>query len=82
MITIYYLGQLAELTRLSQEETEAETINDVLKYIKKSYGREAYKEAKRMMITINQVSIGLLNKTKSPLKSGDRVHFFPMSSGG
>lgn len=81
-ITVKYRGDLAELTKISAESISANTVSDVLKYIKRSYGNDAHKSAKRMLITVNGKSILLLKNEKTALFDGDTVTFLPICGGG
>ncbi|GAB1475278.1 hypothetical protein MASR2M70_01100 [Bacillota bacterium] len=82
MITVKYRGNLPSYTQKDREEIQASCILDVLGFIKNAYGPEAYKEAKRMLITVNNESILLHKGFKTSLKGGDVVSFFPISGGG
>jgi molybdopterin converting factor small subunit len=57
-------------------------VNDVLSFIKKQYGTEAFKLAKTMLIIVNGQSILLLKHYKTALKDGDEVGFLPICGGG
>ena len=81
-ITVKYRGELSALTKISAENIPANTVSDVLKYIKKTYGAEAYKYAKRMVIAVNGKSILLLKNEKTTLIGGDTVSFLPICGGG
>lgn len=82
MVTVKYRGALVQKTEINLEELEASNVLDVLNHIKAAYGSKTYKEAKRMLITVNNESILLHNHFKTPLKDGDIVSFFPISGGG
>lgn len=81
-ITVKYRGELSELTGVSAESITAATVSDVLKHIKKSYGADACKSAKRMVIAVNGKSILLLKNEKTVLYDGDTVSFLPICGGG
>ena len=81
-VTIKYRGELAELTGVSDDNLEAASVSDVLKHIKKTYGNDAFKEAKRMVIAVNGKSILLLKNEKTALAKGDTVTFLPICGGG
>ncbi|MBQ4040754.1 MAG: MoaD/ThiS family protein [Oscillospiraceae bacterium] len=81
-ITVKYRGELSELTGVSAENISAATVSDVLKHIKKSYGADACKSAKRMVIAVNGKSILLLKNEKTALYDGDTVSFLPICGGG
>ncbi|MBQ9979820.1 MAG: MoaD/ThiS family protein [Oscillospiraceae bacterium] len=82
MITVKYRGVLAELTGKLQEQIDAATVNDVMKYVKKTYSAAAYKEAKKLLIVINGDSILLHKGFKTPTSDGDTVSFLPVCGGG
>lgn len=82
MITVKYRGVLAELTGKVQEQIDAATVNDVMKYVKNTYSAEAYKEAKKLLIVINGDSILLHKGFKTPTAEGDVVSFLPVCGGG
>lgn len=82
MITLKYKSPLLQYSNREDEEIEASDIRDVLRHIKNAYGRKAYREASRMLIAVNGVSISLSNNLKTRLKSGDVVTFFPICGGG
>ena len=81
-ITVKYRGELSELTGVSAESISAATVSDVLKHIKKGYGADACKSAKRMLIAVNGKSILLLKNEKTVLYDGDTVSFLPICGGG
>ena len=81
-ITVKYRGDLAELTKISTESIAANTVSDVLKHIKRNYGNDAHKSAKRMLITVNGKSALLLKNEKTALFDGDTVSFLPICGGG
>ncbi len=82
MVMVKYRGALVQQTKINREELEASNVLDVLNYVKAAYGSKTYKEAKRMLITVNNESILLHNRFKTSLKDGDIVSFFPISGGG
>ena len=64
------------------EETELSTVQEVLDYIGKNYGKEALHAAKSALIVVNDVSIALSHGKKTPLQDGDVVGFLPVCGGG
>ena len=64
------------------EETDANSVRDVLTYIKTRYGKDALKAAESALIVINDVSIGLFDGKKTLLKDGDVIGFLPLCGGG
>ncbi len=82
MVLLKYKLNLLDLTKVNEEEIQAKYVRDVLKHIKKTHGKEAFKEARSSLIAVNGVSISLQNHLKTELKSGDHISFFPMCGGG
>jgi len=81
-ITIKYRAQLAALIKFDSETMEANNVKDVLQHIKKRFGAEAEKIAKKMLIVVNGQSILLLKHYKTELKDNDVVSFLPICGGG
>jgi len=81
-VTVKYRGDLAEAAGIPSETVSADTVADVLKHIKKAYGADAYKSAKRMVIAVNGKSILLMKNEKTALNEGDTVAFLPICGGG
>ncbi|GAB1432208.1 hypothetical protein MASR2M29_08330 [Spirochaetota bacterium] len=82
MITIKYGTTLAAMAGKKTEELEASNVRDALRHIKNAYGNEAFKEAKRMLITVNKESILLKKSFVTALHDGDELAFFPILAGG
>ena len=81
-VLVKYRGSLTFLTGTQEETLEASTVGELLKSIRKNYGREAEKTARAMLIAVNGKSILLLKRYKTALEDGDLVNFFPLSGGG
>lgn len=81
-IEVTYRGALPELMGVSSELVEAGTVEEVMAHIRKRYSKEAYREAKRMLIVINGESIQLRRGYKTALVEGDRLSFLPICGGG
>ena len=81
-VTVCYRASLAEKTGLTEERVEASTVRDVLSHIKRSYGSEAHKEAKRMLIAVDNDSILLHQGLDTRLAEGMAVRFMPICGGG
>ena len=81
-ITVKYRGELAALTKVSSENLDVSAVSDVLKHIKRTYGNDAFKTAKRMVIAVNGKSILLLKNERTALSNGDTVTFIPVCGGG
>ncbi|MDR0497160.1 MAG: MoaD/ThiS family protein [Treponema sp.] len=81
-IHVKYRGSIADLTGTKEESFKAGNVRDVLKAIRKRYGRNAEKAARTMLIALNGESILLLKGYKTTLKEDDTLSFFPLSAGG
>ena len=81
-VTVKYRGRLASFTGLPEESFDAANVEAVLKLLRERHGREAEKEGRTMLITINGESILLLKRYKTVLKDGDVLSFFPLCAGG
>ena len=81
-VTIHYRAALAEMTGKTEEQIKAATVRDVLTYIKKTYGSEAQKQAKRMLIVVDGDSILLHKGFDTKLADGMTVRFMPICAGG
>ena len=55
---------------------------EVLTYIKNTYGKDAYKLAKKLLITVNGDGITILDNMRTRLSPGDTVSFLPVCGGG
>lgn len=82
MKTIRYYAPIRAIVKKDSEETPLSSVSEVLAYIKKTYGKEAFKAAKSSLIVVNDVSIGLFQGEKTPLSEGDVVGFLPVCGGG
>jgi len=60
----------------------AATVRGVLSHIKKTYGGEAQKQAKRMLIAVDNDSILLHKGFDTKLADGVAVRFMPICGGG
>ena len=81
-VTTTYKAELAEHIGVSSEEYDAQNIKGLLKEIKARHGKDVYKKAKTMLITINQLSIQNEHHYAARLADGDIVGFFPLAAGG
>lgn len=82
MAIVSYRGTLPEQCGLRQERVPAARVSDLLRHIKSSYGPAAYREAKRMLVTVNGKSILLMEVYATPLAEEDKVSFLPICGGG
>ncbi len=81
-VLVKYRGELARLAGRESEEMEASRVDEVLRQIKARYGAQAFKEAGRMLITVDRQSVTLLQNRRTPLKEGCTVAFLPVCGGG
>ena len=81
-VTVKYRAHLAALTKIVTEQVEAAAVKDILRHIKMSFGAEAEKLAKTMLIAVNGESILHLARFKTVLQDGDEVSFLPICGGG
>lgn len=82
MSRVYYYGALREMTGRKEESFDITDIRRCLSVIRSRYGVEAYKEAKRSLITLNGVSILSFDNFKTKTKPEDEVRFLPICGGG
>ena len=82
MKTIRYYAPIRGIIKKETEQTDLCSVKDVLSYINSEYGNEAYAAAKSALIVVNDVSIGLYQGKKTPLKDGDTIGFLPVCGGG
>lgn len=82
MKTIRYYAPLRAMLQKESEETDANSVREVLAYIKMRYGKDALKAAESALIVVNDVSIGLFDGKKTLLKDGDVIGFLPLCGGG
>lgn len=75
MVQVSYRGELRALTGKPEEAIAAARVKDILRYIKASYGRDAWREAKTMLITVNSESILQLQVFNTSLKDSVIVCF-------
>jgi molybdopterin converting factor small subunit len=81
-ITTTYKSELADRIGVKSETFEATVVKDVLNQIKTKHGKDTYKLAKTMLITVNSLSIQKDSRFATRLKEGDVVGFFPLAAGG
>jgi len=81
-ITVRYRDPLKELTRKDEDQLDVTAIKDVLRHVKSTYGAEAAKLAKSMLIAIDGDSILLRRGFATKLQEGETVQFLPICGGG
>lgn len=82
MKTIRYYAPIRAIVKKETEPTELGSVKEVLEYIRRAYGKEAFTAAKSALIVVNDVSIGLYRGTKTALSDGDVIGFLPVCGGG
>ena len=82
MIKVRYRAHLAQSVNTGEELVDAASVMDVLKHIKRQYGKQTEKTARSMIIAVNGQSILQLKHFKTPLQDGDEVSFLPICGGG
>ena len=82
MVKVEYRAEMFAICKVQSEEIEAKTVAEALKIIEKKYGKEAKKEAKKMLIVVDGKSINLLNHFKTEIKDGQKLSFLPICGGG
>ena len=80
-VKVHYRA-LANQTGKTEETVAAATVKDVLAYIKKTYGPDVHKEARRMLIAVDGDSIQLHKGFDTKLSEGMEVRFLPICGGG
>ena len=82
VVKVVYFGSLAQLTGKKEETVDASTVSKVLRYLKKSYGVETYKQAKTSHIIVNGENAALRGGFGMRLQEKDVVRFLPICGGG
>ena len=81
-IIVRYRGPIRELTSVAEETLDVAAVRDILAHIKTSYGAQAQKKAKTMLIAVDGESILLRKAFATKLKDGETVQFLPICGGG
>ena len=82
MSKIFYFGALREITGRKEEVCNIHDVKGCLASIREKYGRLAYKEARRSLITLNGISIVSLDNYRTKVKPEDEVRFLTVCGGG
>ena len=82
MVKVEYRAEMFALCKVQSEELDVKTVAEAIKAIEKKYGKEAKKEAKKMLIVVDGTSINLLKHYKTELKDGQILSFLPICGGG
>lgn len=77
-----YHGRLAELTGCREERLEGANVARLLEQIKKRYGAEAHRLAKRSHIIVDRRSAGAEKGFRTPAGPDSVVEFIPVCGGG
>lgn len=78
MITVEYRGPLAQLCGCRTEQGDFTTAGQVLRHVRQAHGAAAWREAKKMLVTVDGTSILLLRAWRTPLEDGQAVSFLPI----
>ncbi len=78
MICVKYKGELQRLTGVEAENIDCVTLKELLRLLKKAYGREALKAIRQCHIVVN----GKRTNSDLKLKDHDEVIFIPVCCGG
>lgn len=76
------MGKLLAMTKKDTEDVALGTVSQALRYVEKSYGKQALHEAKVSLIVVNGVSINLQKGMRTPVGDGDEIGFLPLCGGG
>lgn len=82
MSKVYYYGALREMTGKREEVLNIGDVKSCLNEVKRIYGTETYKEAKRSLITCNGISILFMDNFKTIVNEKDELRFLPICGGG
>ena len=82
MVEVEYRAEMFAICKVKREEMDVKTVAEAIKFIEKKYGKEAKKEAKKMLIVVDGTSINLQKHFKTELKDGQTLSFLPICGGG
>ena len=82
MSKIFYYGALREITGRKAEVFDIHAVKGCLASIRVKYGRMAYKEARRSLITLNEISIVSTDNSSTKVKPVDEVRFMTVWGSG
>jgi molybdopterin converting factor small subunit len=82
MATIIYHGELRDMVGQSEETVSAPNVHALLKYIDKTYGKKAMKQAKASLITVDSYNILKADGYQTAVSANSRVCFYPVCGGG
>ena len=78
MICVKYRGELRRLTGVEAENVDCATLRELLRLLKKTYGREAVKAMQQCHVVVN----GKRAASDLKLYDQDEVSFIPVCCGG
>lgn len=78
MICVKYKGELRKITGIEAENVDCATLKELMRLLKKTYGREALKAMRQCHIVVN----GKRAEPDLKLKDHDEVVFIPVCCGG
>ncbi|MDR1733538.1 MAG: MoaD/ThiS family protein [Oscillospiraceae bacterium] len=81
-VKVQYRGRLHDLGLPEEENLTVNTVKDTLTHIKTTFGAEAYKAAKIMLVAVNATGILMLKAWNTKLADGDLVQYLPICGGG
>ena len=82
MARINYYAPVRGTVGKETENLDASTVAEILSSIRKAYGKTAEKQARAALITVNDISINLLDGLKTKVGPDDTVSFLPVCGGG
>ena len=82
MVTVRYRAEMQQFMHCAEEQLPPCRVSDVMRHIKKTYGRPAEKHARSMLIVVDGESILLLQGFRTKLQSGQTLAFLPVCGGG
>lgn len=82
MITVIYRAEMQTYTHCETEQLPPCRVSDVLKHIRKTYGRDAEKHAKSMLIVVDGESILIKQVFRTEIRDGQSLSFLPVCGGG
>lgn len=82
MAKVRYLGVVRNLVNKKEEEIEAKNVRELLKKIKKIYGREVYNICRKSHLAVNGENVSLHGGYFMKLSDEDSVWILPVCGGG
>lgn len=82
MARIRYFGPLRDLTGCREEEIQAQSLTQVMKFIREKYGEKAGRSAREASVYLNGVNWLFVASGQRPLKVDSVLDLFPPVAGG